>query len=144
MASSTYLRLRSNVAQYESSGGVQPESFASKVVATRSKLIVMFVFLDSTFKKYIFCDSENFAAVDARGPKESCYALHRRLCDLCLLLEGHFFASRALWLREPRLDTGGGSATNSNFREPNFANEIPSENELGANAALIARKPNGK
>ena len=55
-----------------------------------------------------------------------------------------FFASRALWLREPRLDTGGGSATNSNFREPNFANEIPSENELGANAALIARKPNGK
>ena len=59
MASSTNLRLRSNVAQYESSGGVQPESFASKVVATRSKLIVMFVFLDSTFKKYIFCDSEN-------------------------------------------------------------------------------------
>ena len=91
MASSTNLRLRSNVAQYESSGGVQPESFASKVEATRSKLIVMFAFLDSTFKKYIFCDSENFAAVDARGPKESCYALHRRLCDLCLLLEGHFF-----------------------------------------------------
>ena len=54
MASSTNLRLRSNVAQYESSGGVQPESFASKVEATRSKLIVMFVFLDSTFKKYIF------------------------------------------------------------------------------------------
>ena len=58
MASSNNLRLMSNVAQYESSGGVQPESFASKVVATRSKLIVMFVFLDSTFKKYIFCDSE--------------------------------------------------------------------------------------
>ena len=54
MASNTNLRLRSNVAQYESSGGVQPESFASKVEATRSKLIVMFVFLDSTFKKYIF------------------------------------------------------------------------------------------
>ncbi len=55
-----------------------------------------------------------------------------------------FFALRALRLREPRLDTGGSSATNSNFREPNFANENPSENELGANAALIARKPNGK
>ena len=55
-----------------------------------------------------------------------------------------FFALRALRLREPRLDTGGSSATNSNFREPNFANEIPSENELGANAALISRKPNGK
>ena len=55
-----------------------------------------------------------------------------------------FFALRALRLREPRLDTGGSSATKSNFREPNFANENPSENELGANAALIARKPNIK